>query len=230
MGSDTPVGNIQRLSRKFVFHPPTGLDTDAAPWMPRLYTATKMLDNGARIVTAYGDNIVLYSVPIDALRYSTAEQEETIQDSSKPFEELEWLDILSHPTSNSQAVRESARSPIRCDRLNMLWAHHLPSFGENQLASLDTLWPLRIQGTLIGSLGGLRALSVQETVMDGLIVWAVSTSGLSKAWEVDNGHRPFKKAYSTIMSDGIVREGGVPMNDGNVIPEESLCEGEKSVD
>jgi hypothetical protein len=218
LGSDKPVGNLQRLSRKFVFRPPTQLKVDAAPWTPRLYAAAKALDNGVRVVAAYGDNVVLYSIPIDALKYSTADQEETIQDSSKPFEELEWLDILSHPTSNAQAIRESTGSPIKCDRLNMLWAHYLPSVGENQLASLDTLWPLRIQGTVIGSLGSMRALSVQETVMDGVVVWAFSRSGLAKAWEVDNGQESFKKTYSTILSDGIVREGETPTDDGEITP------------
>ena len=214
LGSDKPAGNIPRLSRKFVFEPPANLNRDDEPMAPRTYASTRNLDSGVRIAAAYGDTIVLYSVPADALKYSTAEQEETIQDSSKPFEELEWLNILPHPTSNAQAVQETVGgSAVRYERLNMLWARFLPSTNEEQPSSLDRLWPLRIRGTLIGSLDGLKALSLQDTALDGLVVWGFSTSGLAKAWEVDNGQRPFVKSYSTVTAEGIVREGEIPNNE-----------------
>jgi hypothetical protein len=216
LGSDKPAGNIQRLSRKFVFEPPKSLDNSSSPepQTPTAYAATQNLNNGVRIAAAYGDNIVLYSVPVDALKYSTAEQEETIQDSSKPFEELEWLNILPHPTSNAQAIQEAVGgSTVRYERLNMLWARFLPSMNEEQPSSLDRLWPLRIRGTCIGSLEGVNALSVQDTIKDGLVVWGFSTSGLAKAWEVDNGQRPFARTYSTVTSGGIVREGEIPKDE-----------------
>ena len=214
LGSDKPAGNIQRLSRKFVFEAPGNLNHDNEPVAPTVYAATQNLNNGVRIAAAYGSTIVLYSVPVDALKYSTAEQEETIQASSKPFEELEWLNLLHHPTSNAQAIQEAVGgSTVRYERLNMLWARFLPSMNEEQPSSLDRLWPLRIQGTIIGSLDGVKALSVQDTAMDGLVIWGASTSGLAKAWEVDNGQRPFVKTYSTITSNGIVREGETPNED-----------------
>jgi hypothetical protein len=215
LGSDKPAGNIQLLSRKFVFEPPTDLNKADGPTAPTIYAATQNLNIGVRIAAGYGSKIVLYSVPVDALKYSTAEQEETIQDSSKPFEELEWLNILPHPTSNAQAIQEAvAGSVFRYERLNMRWALYLPEIHEEQPSSLDRLWPLRIRGTVIGSLDGVKALSVQDTVMDGLVIWGFSISGLAKAWEVDKGQRPFVRTYSTITSDGIVREGEIP-NDEN---------------
>ena len=214
LGSDKPAGNIQRLSRKFVFEAPGAVNRDHEAVAPTVYATTQNLNNGVRVAAAYGNSIVLYSVPVDALKYSTAEQEETIQDSSKPFEELEWLNLLPHPSSNAQAIQEAVGgSNVRYERLNMLWAHYLPSMNEEQRSSLDRLWPLRIQGTIIGSLDGVKALTVQDTVMDGLVIWGFSTSGLAKAWEVDNGQRPFVKSYSTITSEGIVREGETPNED-----------------
>jgi hypothetical protein len=216
LGSDRPVGNLQRLSRKFVFEPPASLTLYESLSLPQLYAASHYLDRGARIVAAFGSTIVLYSVPVDAFKYSTAEQEGTIQDSSKPFEELDSLLVLSHPTSNAQAVHESTTdglTPIRCDRLNMQWAHFIPGFPDEGPDSLDTLWPLRIEGTVIGSLDGVTALSVQETDMDGLIIWAFSSGGVARAWDVDNGMKSFEQTYIIIMPEGTVREGGIQDQD-----------------
>ena len=180
--------------------------------LPQLYAASHSLDRGARIVAAYGSTIVLYSIPIDTLKYSTAEQEGTIQDSSKPFEELDSLLALRHPTSNAPAAQDDMSdrvNPVRCDRLNMLWAHFLPEFANDGTASLDTLWPLRIQGTVIGSLDGVTALSVQETNADGLVIWAFSKWSVAKAWDIDDGMKSFEKTCTTVMPDGTIREVGV---------------------
>ena len=207
LGSDRPVGSLQRLSRKFVFEPPAVLNEFESLGLPQSYAAANSLDRGARIVGAYGSAIVLYSIPVDALRYSTAEQEGTIRDSSKPFEELKSLHVLCHPTSNAQAVQENTSDRLntfRCDRLNMLWAHFLPGFANHGPTSLDTLWPLRVEGTVIGSLDGVSALSVQETDLDGLVVWAFGAGGIAKAWDVDSGQRPFEKAYFTVMPEGTI--------------------------
>lgn len=214
LGSDRPAGNLQRLSRKFVFEPPADSDCYEKQSAPRLYAATRSLYNGVRIVAAFSDTVVLYSVPIDALKYSTAEQESTAQDSSKPFEELEWLNILPHPTSNAQAIQESERAGVvRFQRLNMLWAHYMTSSGNEAQSSLDELWPLRIQGTVIGSLDNVQALSVQESMTHGLVVWAFGTSGFSKAWEVDDGQWPFEQTCVKVMSYRLVRDLQMPANE-----------------
>lgn len=119
---------------------------------------------------------MLYSVPVDALRYSTAEQEQTIADAA------------------------------RFERLNMKWAHYLPALRGDTAESLDRLWPLRITGTCIGSLEDVEAFSVQDTTLHGLVIWAFSSSVLAKAWEVDNGQRPVVRVCSTVEADGVVRE------------------------
>lgn len=75
LGADQHVGRSQSLSRKFVFEPPSHLAVggEAFP-KPGLSAAAWDLERGARVAAAYGSEIVLYSVPVDALRYSTAEQ------------------------------------------------------------------------------------------------------------------------------------------------------------
>ena len=213
LGSDTPIGALQRLSRKFVFEPPPTLFTESVYPTPTVYAAAQNLSNGVRVVAGYGDKLVLYSVPVDALRFSSAEQEETLQDSSKPLEELEWLEVFRHPTSNAHAIQEhipDEANGARFERLNMMWTRYLPRSNENRPESLDTLWPLRIAGICIGSLNGLKALSVQDTVMDGLVIRAFSSYGLAKAWEVDDGKRPAVYIRETVGADGVVREAETP--------------------
>ncbi|KAK5164021.1 uncharacterized protein LTR77_010112 [Saxophila tyrrhenica] len=201
--SDTPTGSVQRLSRKVVFTPPPSCSPGSSP---TIYGAVADLSMGLRIAAVYGDNIVLYSVPVDALRYSTAEQEQAIQDPSVPFEELVWVDVMKHPTSNSSALGEAGVDvPRKFERLNMKWVHYLLADGDGRVGSLDTLWPLHISGTKVGKLNEVRALAVQEDRCDGLVVWAFSARGVAKAWKVNNGRRPVEHFHFTADADGAAR-------------------------
>ena len=76
MGVERSTGNAQRLARKFVFERPSVMQ-QIPESHPTVYAVARDLNYGARIVAAYGDKIFLYSVPVDALKYSTAEQEQT---------------------------------------------------------------------------------------------------------------------------------------------------------
>ncbi|KAF2481066.1 hypothetical protein BDY17DRAFT_311857 [Neohortaea acidophila] len=160
LGSDTLAGNVQRLARKIFFDPPppfaggTGVETHR---IPTLYAASHDLTHGVLIAAIYGEDLIMYSVPIDILRYSTAEQEGTIVDSTVPFHELKELCLLSHPASNAAALQQSDELPNQSEnekfeRLNMLWVHHLPSPGarERERTSLGDVWPVRIMGRRIG--------------------------------------------------------------------------------
>lgn len=42
--------------------------------------------------------------------------------------------------------------------------------------------------------------------MDGLIIWAFSTSGIAHAWQVDNGERPRTVAKRGVDTSGIVHD------------------------
>ncbi|KAK1074434.1 hypothetical protein LTR74_001030 [Friedmanniomyces endolithicus] len=175
-----PVGSAEMLSRKFVLEPPM---TSCSPCT--LYAAASKLDRGARIAVAYGKDIVLYSVPIDALRYSTAQQEETLQPLGLPFADLKMAKILRHPTSNAAATREALsgrEDATRLDKLNMLWAHWLPALGEHTPEREEEIWPLSIPGVYIGSMESPMALAVQ--VDTAVTVWAFRQDGLDVVWSL----------------------------------------------
>ncbi|KAK0840858.1 hypothetical protein LTR02_013232 [Friedmanniomyces endolithicus] len=180
VGADQPVGSAEMLSRMFVLEPPS---TSCAPCT--LYAAASNLDGGARIAVAYGNEIVLYSIPIDALRYSTAQQEETLQPLDQHFAEMEMVNILRHPTSNAAATREAmfeADAVARMDKLNMLWAHWLPASGDHVPEREEEIWPLSIPGIYVGSLESPVALAVQSDA--AVTVWASGHDGLEVAWSV----------------------------------------------
>lgn len=183
LGADLPPGSAQRLSRKFIFEPPPQLWIDEEPPVPNMYAAGFDLENGARIAAAYGDSIVIYSVPIDALKYSTAEQEETLQALSEPFEELETVDILTHPASKATAILEAMPDRKRSagmEQLNMAWTHWLPAAGDHMPESPEEIWPLRIPGTYIGSTTSPVALSVQAG--SAIAVWTWDKNGAVDMW------------------------------------------------
>ena len=189
LGSDMPAGSTQRLSRKFVCEPPESLPQKAMKSPPSVYATQSDLTGGVRIAAGYGDNVVVYSISIDALKYSTAEQESTLLDSAVPFEVLETMNVLKHPTSNARAIQESAsesgEEPWQFDELNMLWVHYLHTEKDVEATSIDELWPIKIFGTHIGSIEALSALSIRSTAADGMIVWAFSKSGAAKTWQIN---------------------------------------------
>jgi hypothetical protein len=84
LGNDTPVGHPYRLYRKIKFLPvDEGL-------IPRIFAAGTDLTNGARIVAAYGDQLVLFSVPPDILNLSKKEA------SSEQWKDW-WHEAISGP-------------------------------------------------------------------------------------------------------------------------------------
>ncbi|KAK3047232.1 hypothetical protein LTR09_011332 [Extremus antarcticus] len=209
LGSDAPASSVQRLSRKFVFSPLATISSSKTTLAsPSIYAAAADLLDGVRIAAVYESDIVLYSVSVDVLRYSTAEQERTIQDPSVPFEELKWINLLQHPTSNAHTLSgEASDATRRFDRLNMAWVHYLPSAADGRVRTLDSLWPFHIPGTWIGKLDDVRTLAVQASSGDGLVVWAFSGSGVGKAWKVDDGRRPVEslRRGDGDGDDGVVR-------------------------
>jgi len=151
LGADQPIGSARKLSRKFVLEPPRSLwSYEQRPPATTVHAAAHNLDNGARIVAVYGDAIVLFSVPIDAFHYSTAEQEETLLAIRDPLEDLETADALLDPASNTSAVLETlpdGQGGSVIHKLNMAWVYWAYDFREHPGDhSNHSIWPLRVYG------------------------------------------------------------------------------------
>ncbi|KAH8726313.1 hypothetical protein GQ44DRAFT_758966 [Phaeosphaeriaceae sp. PMI808] len=70
LGCNAPFGGPIKMIQKIIFIPPT---EDA---IPNLYAAASDLSQGARIVVAYGETIMFYSIPPDVIIFSQTEQQE----------------------------------------------------------------------------------------------------------------------------------------------------------
>ncbi|KAK3677607.1 hypothetical protein LTR78_002457 [Recurvomyces mirabilis] len=149
-----------------------------------VYAAAYNLDNGTRVIAAYGDAIVLFSVPTDAFLYSTAEQEETLLALRDPLEELETADILLDSASNTSAALETLpddEGGSIIHKLNMAWAYWAHNSHEHSGdRSSHSIWPFRVHGVQIGSLPSLAALAIQADA--AITVWAFASDGRTKTW------------------------------------------------
>ncbi|KAL5420593.1 hypothetical protein PMIN04_006307 [Paraphaeosphaeria minitans] len=131
LGCDAPLGGPIKLLRKVMFLPPSA-DSQA----PHLYTAAFDMSVGARVVVAFDDTLVLYSIPPGVCNMSRTEQKADSWDvyTAPPFasegrSEDHWLNWWDEP---SPAARVG-NSPI---------------------------WPIAIRGQEIGKLKGVCDLAI----------------------------------------------------------------------
>lgn len=175
---------------------------------PKIYTAYADRAHIIRVAAAYDDQIALFSIPGDMIRWSKAEQEATFRGLGAPFSEQRYVRLLRHPTSNAQALIDSAVDTgvrPRFDELNLAWVDYVPlPPGGKPNVLLKNLWPIHIKGVEVGKLDDVRSLAVQEDKVAGLAVWAFTGSGVAKAWRVNDGRgSPSRSTYKTTV-DGIL--------------------------
>ncbi|KAF3005731.1 hypothetical protein E8E13_006344 [Curvularia kusanoi] len=109
IGCDAPLGGPAKLLHKLVFISPE------ENIVPRIYTAASDLSSGARIVVMYGDTLVLYSVPVDALALSRTEQAAESWDvyNAPPFSPAgrhhdHWLNWWDEPAAYDPKLKSEA--------------------------------------------------------------------------------------------------------------------------
>ncbi|KAK5108269.1 hypothetical protein LTR62_008653 [Meristemomyces frigidus] len=185
LGADQPIGSARRLSRKVVFEPPThllGAEKDRLPFTS-VYAVASDLDTGVRIVAAYSDALVLFSVPIDVLRYSTAEQEETLLNTYPPSDETGAVNVSHDALGNLSAVVRSfpeGEESSNIQMLNMAWVHWLNTPRSRIAEASAQIWPLRITGAQFGTIQDPAALAIQVGLT--IEVWAFARDGQVETW------------------------------------------------
>jgi hypothetical protein len=196
LGCDAPLGGPTKLIRKVIFTPPA----DNA--IPTLYAAASDLSQGARVVVAYGDVIMLYSVPSDLIVLSQAEQKADSWDvyTSPPFStegrsENHWLNWWFEPTAFDLANR--------------------PGANDNP----SSIWPLAIRGTEIDKLRGICELAVQTR--PDITIWACTHSSHCKTWRLHNYVDPVVQTKQYICRDSLVHDSYSVDEDGDVVMSET---------
>jgi hypothetical protein len=165
--------------------------------IPKLYTAAADLSHGACIVVAYGEAIILYSIPLDVIQLSQTEQKADSWDvytapliSAEGGSEDHWLNWWDEPTV--------------VDARN--------GSGTN---STHPIWPLAIRGTEIGRCEDICALAAQT--QPDIIVWAFTHSSQCKTWRLHNYIDPVVPLQQYVCRDGFVHDAYSVDGTGDVI-------------
>ncbi|KAL4802789.1 hypothetical protein BDV18DRAFT_154103 [Aspergillus unguis] len=175
VGSDAPIDGPTSLTRALVCVPPFEDGTSNTPNdvpHPTIFASGSDLNWGLRMVAAYGDRLVFYSVPLDVFNVLKKEREKqgdgVMADS----------DLARDFFLNQQ--RESARRGSLAQNQNGDW-QFLLSISYRPTAMM---WPFKIYGKEIGRVQNVVELSLQSS-HGGARIWAFSASGETNIMDVD---------------------------------------------
>ncbi|KAJ5178747.1 hypothetical protein N7492_001957 [Penicillium capsulatum] len=175
IGSDAPIGGPTSLTRAFVCVPPFSTDpsnTTKEVRIPTAFAVGSDLSWGLRVVAAYQDRIVLYSVPLDVFNVIRKERERQ-GDSVMGDSDLarDWF-------VDSERFRKRRESLVQ--NQNGDW-EFLLSVSYQPTAMM---WPFKIYGKEIGRAENLVELSLQSS-HGGARIWAFSASGEAHIFDLD---------------------------------------------
>lgn len=173
IGSDAPIGGPTNLTRAMICIPPSddGLDTKEER-IPTVFTVGSDLSRGLRIVAAYQDRIVLYTVPVDV--YNVLRRERQLQGDNVMGDSDLARDWFLDNERNSKR-RGSLAQNQNGDWEFLLRVSYRPT---------AMLWPLKIYGKEIGRMDKIVDFSLQ-TSHGGVRVWAFGATGEARIFDID---------------------------------------------
>lgn len=175
IGSDAPVGGPTSLTRALVCTPPFGKDpsdTSKEALMPTAFAAGSDLSWGLRVVAAYQDRLVLYSVPLDVFNVIRKERErqgDGVMGDSDLARDWFLDGERSHKRRGSLVPNQNG------DWEFLLSVSYRPT---------AMMWPLKIYGKEIGKMDNVVELALQSSY-GGARVWAFGASGETSIIDVD---------------------------------------------
>lgn len=217
IGSDAPIGGPTSLTRALLCIPPFIKDSpdNTRPGIaPTVFAAGSDLSWGLRVVAAYGDRIVLYSVPLDVFNVIKKEHE---RQCSGVMGDSDLARDLFLDTERTTKRRESILTDQNGDWDFLLSISYRPT---------ATMWPFKIYGKDVGRMDNVVDLALQCS-LGGARIWAFGAAGSTSIFDVDTftsaDHRPSDipcKSLS-IGSDGSVLSTGLVNRSGVQTPEPS---------
>ncbi|KAJ5386288.1 hypothetical protein N7509_008829 [Penicillium cosmopolitanum] len=199
IGSDAPIGGPTSITRAFICVPPfargTPPDSNDAR-SPTVFTVGSDLNWGLRVVAAYQDRIVLYSVPLDVFNVIRKERE-------RQGDGVMGDSDLAHnwfvDPERCRKRRESLVQNQNGDWEFLLSVRYRPT---------AMMWPFKIYGKEIGRVENIVELALQSS-NGGARVWAFSANGQSTLFDIDtftpsprNTQKTPRCNSITIASDG----------------------------
>lgn len=187
IGSDAPVGGPTSLTRAFVCVPPFGKDPTESikeARVPTVFTVGSDLSWGLRVVAAYQDRIVLYSIPLDVFNVIRKERErqgEGVMGDS---------DLARDWFVDSERFRKARESLVQ--NQNGDW-EFLLSVSYRPTAMM---WPFKIYGKEIGRVDNVVELALQSS-NGGARIWAFAASGEAHIFDIDTSTSTTKTTADT---------------------------------
>ncbi|KAJ5267655.1 hypothetical protein N7478_010463 [Penicillium angulare] len=200
IGSDTPIGGPTSYARAFICVPPFNKDLSlerTAAHTPTAFAVASDLRWGLRVVAAYEDRVVLYSVPLDIFNIVCKEREtqgDGVMGSSNLAQD--WF-------VDSEHFRKRRESLIQ--NQNGDWEFLLS--GRSRPAGMIS--PFKIHGKEVGRVENVVELALQSS-NGGARVWAFSASGDASIFDIDTFTSPTQSANDIpcsvvrVSSDGSV--------------------------
>ncbi|KAF7118551.1 hypothetical protein CNMCM5793_008081 [Aspergillus hiratsukae] len=175
IGSDAPIGGPTSLTRALVCVPPfetDSLNVSKDDLAPTVFASGWNLVWGLRVVAAYGDRIVLYSVPVDVYNVIRKERERQ-GDGVMGDSDLARDFFLDHSRSGKR--RDSLVQDQNGDWEFLLSVSWRPTV---------MMWPFKIYGKEIARMENVVELALQSG-SGGARIWAFGVSGETNIIDID---------------------------------------------
>ncbi|KAJ5924641.1 hypothetical protein N7466_008828 [Penicillium verhagenii] len=178
IGSDAPIGGPTSLTRAFVCVPPgsTKYQPDVSTEQARVPTAFAIASDlswGLRVVAAYRDHIVLYSIPLDLLNIIRKERERQSDGFMGDDQARDWA-----TGTDPGEFRQRRENLIQND--NGDWEFVLSA----RYKAPSMTWPFKVHGKEIGRMDNIVELALQSS-NGGARIWAFGASGSARIFDID---------------------------------------------
>ncbi|KPM45341.1 Calcium permeable stress-gated cation channel 1 [Neonectria ditissima] len=208
LGTDAPVGSLNRLIRKVWFRPPAATSSS----LPVLYTAGADTRHGVRVAATFsvnsGDPLRVKSDEVTS--YTAAPQSDVGSDKQIVVFYTIPPDMFHDISQGSSSMAGSYRRAVEGDEAENLseWVNWRSeeTYGEIDVFGSpfqdSAAYPLEIQGQLVAICSNLVELALDSG--PDMVIWAFSAEGWARTWSMHVGR---EEAFirAAVQRDGSMR-------------------------
>ncbi|KAF7719022.1 Uncharacterized protein PECH_000202 [Penicillium ucsense] len=198
IGSNSPIGGPTSLTRAFVCVPPLTNDPNnnvKKAISPTAFAVGSDLDWGLRVVAAYQDRLILYSIPADI--YNVIRKERERQNG----------DFMADGVIPHSWLIDSERIRKHCDNLVRDQNCDLEVALSVSYRSTSMVWPFKVYGKKIGRVDDVVEVALQ-TSNGGARAWAFAASGQAHVFDIDTVSTTAKLMSRAPVSTCVVNPNG----------------------
>jgi hypothetical protein len=182
LGSDAPLGGPTKLLRGIMMIPPPSVEITTPP---SVYAAGVDLRYGVRVVAAYVDRVILYSIPIDIFEAAKLDQHTPTTPS---FAESVWQDYyFSTSASPGNDPASASLWPVRINGLEIGIVEGVVDFAIKASQSIS-IWAFRGRGgeAIVFDLGFEGQVNKSVVLADGGVFGMQDREGDVEMYDLDS--------------------------------------------